>query len=225
MKEYFELYGIETREGEQWKQLDGIAAWVSNFGRFVKTWNNPSRSLGRVFYGYPYEPSQRRVGRVTHKYWAVVVGKWKRLKAGRTQEFVHRLVAAAFVENPRGLNEVHHIDGNVLNNHYLNLQWVTHAENMAFCRGASRKSRDGSLMVAIKPEMEKEVLDMRASGATHKEIAARFSISTAPVSHFLKKHGLGCFQRSGRRGKLLKVNNLPRSWRHIAAKQAACPPL
>lgn len=219
MKEYFELYGIETREGEQWRQLDGIAAWVSNFGRFVRTWNNPARSNGSIFYGHPYEPNYVESGRPTHKYRTVMVGRWKRLKAGRKQEFVHRLVAMAFVDNPRGLNEVHHIDGDTLNNHHLNLQWVTHAENMAFTAG-SRPNQS-----VITKGMAEEILRMRAAKATHKEIAARFSISTAPVSHFLKKHGLGCYQRSGRRGKLLKVHNLPSSWRHIAAQRGACPPL
>ena len=42
----------------------------------------------------------------------------------------HRLVAEAFIPNPLNLPEVHHIDGNKLNNHISNLMWVTHQENM-----------------------------------------------------------------------------------------------
>lgn len=48
---------------------------------------------------------------------------------GRKHLLVHRLVAQAFVDNPRNLNEVDHIDTNKDNNCADNLRWCTHSEN------------------------------------------------------------------------------------------------
>lgn len=43
---------------------------------------------------------------------------------------VHRLVAKAFIDNPNNLSDVDHIDGNKENNDVLNLQWLSHRDNI-----------------------------------------------------------------------------------------------
>lgn len=42
---------------------------------------------------------------------------------------LHRLLAAAFIENTNGKPHVNHIDGNKSNNALDNLEWVTQSEN------------------------------------------------------------------------------------------------
>lgn len=49
----------------------------------------------------------------------------------RKKEYVHRLVALTFLPNEDRFPEVNHIDGVRDNNVLSNLEWVTHAENMA----------------------------------------------------------------------------------------------
>lgn len=51
-------------------------------------------------------------------------------KRGKSKSFyIHRLVASAFVENPEDNEIVNHKDGNPQNNHFENLEWVTHKQN------------------------------------------------------------------------------------------------
>jgi hypothetical protein len=69
-----------------------------------------------------------------------------RHRGERKALLVHRLVALAFVSNPKELAEVNHKDGNKENNHASNLEWTTHADNIQHAyknrlhRGAAKLS-------------------------------------------------------------------------------------
>lgn len=54
--------------------------------------------------------------------------------------YIHRLVALYFIPNIFNKNQVNHIDGNRLNNHYTNIQWVTSKENInhSYYKGTSK---------------------------------------------------------------------------------------
>lgn len=62
----------------------------------------------------------------------------------RFTKAVHRLVAEAYIENPNGLEEVNHKDGNRLNNNMENLEWVTHSENIKHSYFLENRSAKGS---------------------------------------------------------------------------------
>ena len=62
---------------------------------------------------------------------------------GKRSKFrVHRIVGETFVDNPNGKAQINHIDGDKLNNHASNLEWVTASENMhhAFDIGLAKPS-------------------------------------------------------------------------------------
>ncbi len=62
-------------------------------------------------------------------------------KNGTTCRFlVHRMVAEVYCDNPKKDPHVLHLDNNPKNNHYLNLKWGTHSENMSQCHHQGRCS-------------------------------------------------------------------------------------
>lgn len=54
---------------------------------------------------------------------------------------IHRLVAKAFIPNPKKLKTVNHKDGNKLNNNTNNLEWMSNKDNLrhSFEKGMQRK--------------------------------------------------------------------------------------
>ena len=111
---------------EIWKDIKDFEGLyqVSNLGR-VKSLprfiNNNSKNNKIGFY------SKERILKPSKKKYAIVVLS----KNGKTYSFyIHILVAKAFLPNPDNLPEVDHLDGNKLNNHVDNLEWVTSKENV-----------------------------------------------------------------------------------------------
>ena len=59
----------------------------------------------------------------------LTVGFWVE---GKKQRFsIHRLVASAFLENPKNLPEVNHINGCKIDNNLCNLEWTSGSANVS----------------------------------------------------------------------------------------------
>ena len=65
----------------------------------------------------------------------------------QSNKYVHRLVAEAFIPNPKNLKYVNHIDNDGTNNNVSNLEWVTNSEN---CQHSIMQGRDKPRTDAVK---------------------------------------------------------------------------
>lgn len=112
---------------------------------------------------------------------------WATSTDGRRRSFlVHRLVALAHTECPKGYVslQVNHKDGNKGNNHALNLEWLTHAENRAH---ATRIGLNKNCGKRTDPERNREIAREFASGNfTAKKLGEKYGISGARVSQVIK---------------------------------------
>jgi hypothetical protein len=112
-------------------------------------------------------------GKVTKEGYRMVVFNVDKKKIYKN---VHRLVAEAFIPNSLNLPEVNHIDGNKLNNHVDNLEWVTSKENQIHARdvlGANCK---------INMETANKIRELYSTGDySHRELAKMFNIGKTQI--------------------------------------------
>lgn len=100
---------------------------------------------------------------------------------------VHRLVAKAFVYGESSSKkEVNHINGDRLNNHWSNLEWVTPSENVqhAIKLGLVDHSKF-NYHTTISPTEIDIIFSLREDGMKHKAIARLLHIGTSTVTHIL----------------------------------------
>ncbi len=112
--------GNENDSKEVWKKVSGYDGRyeVSSIGRIRSFigWKSRWSEIPRIL-----SPSKTAVGYLQIFLWKR--GEYKVMS-------IHRLVAAAFVENPHGYRYVNHKDGDKLNNSADNLEWCTQSYNI-----------------------------------------------------------------------------------------------
>lgn len=113
-------------------------------------------SDGRIFIG-DREPHKLDNGA---GYLAVIIG-YKRKENGKLipkLEYVHRLVAKAFLPNPDNLPQVNHKDFDKSNNDVSNLEWISRADNIQHSHdnGKMQKRYEVGAVTVLTVEQVKE---------------------------------------------------------------------
>lgn len=93
---------------EVWSSIADSDYYVSNLGRI-------KNKKGTILNGYIHRGSYKRVD--------------ININGARTQSYLHRLIAEAFIPNPENKSFVNHINGIKTDNRVDNLEWVTSKEN------------------------------------------------------------------------------------------------
>lgn len=109
---------------EYWCDVEGYPGYqVSNLGNVRSLDRVVRRKNGRTLTikGQPLKPQKNHKG-----YLRVRLRKEKKEKALS----VHRLVATAFIANPKSKPQVNHLNGDKQDNNVLNLEWCTQSENI-----------------------------------------------------------------------------------------------
>lgn len=106
-----------------------------------------------------------------------------RCNGNRHTRNIHRLLAQTFIDNPKNLPCVNHIDGNKLNNSLSNLEWASYSRNIqhAYDTGLTKALR-GEGRSMLKNEDVLNIVEMKSSGGTLRGIAKKFGISASSVS-------------------------------------------
>jgi hypothetical protein len=104
---------------ERWKWIKGYEGvyQISNWGRFKSFYNHnhPVCDVGHIMELYP---------KLNGYFYADL-----KINGKRKECLISRLVAKHFIPNPDNKPCINHKDGVKANNHYSNLEWVTHSEN------------------------------------------------------------------------------------------------
>lgn len=126
---------------EYWKDIQGYEGQyqVSNLGR-VKSLGNKSNHKGEILLrqstvnGYKHVSLSNNSLQQIHK--------------------VHRLVAVAFIDNPKNYPQVNHKDGNKQNNRVENLEWCNAQENALHAQRmglrVQKKGAENSRSIKVK---------------------------------------------------------------------------
>jgi len=98
---------------------------------------------------------------------------------------VHRLVALAYIPNPENKPCVCHKDNNPLNNHYKNLYWGTHQENMAQMIVDGRKQKGEECPRWVNKEIP-ELFDYYCDGVSTMELAEMFNTNKSMINKIIR---------------------------------------
>ncbi len=170
---------------EEWRLANGeLYLEVSSLGR-VRRLSRPAKTVsqskdgrlrGNLRKTMPEKIISPCIG--ANGYWTITY----RTNGAKRRCLVHRLVALAFVPGWFPEATVDHLDGNRLNNHPENLEWVTRSEN------SKRQNRDGRGVpkgekhpsAKISDAEVERMLSLRKNkGLSYSKLAKEFNVSTS----------------------------------------------
>lgn len=168
---------VKDFPGEVWYDIfgfDGLYS-VSNFSRVKSLKKRVKRKDGiMIFLG------ERLVGVHKTKDGYLMARISKDNKASNI--LIHRAIAMAVIPNPNSLPEVNHKDGVKTNNLPLNLEWVSHKNNMLHAAATNLfKDMPRGVSVWCASLSETDVLMIFGSKEPYPKIAKQYGVTVSTV--------------------------------------------
>lgn len=112
----------------------------------------------------------------------------QRLDGSWTQDYIHRLVAKAFISNPSNKSQVNHINGIRTDNRVENLEWVTPKENVihSFKYGARKACKEVPRSTTLTDFQVSQIGTLRTL-YTVKQISKLFNIEYQTLKNIIHK--------------------------------------
>jgi hypothetical protein len=129
---------------EKWKPITNFENLyeISNFGR-VKSLERITYASNGKIYKFKEKILNPKPNNKGYLHVQLILNK------KRYYNSVHKLVANAFILNPYNKPQINHIDGNKINNHFLNLEWVTSSENTKHAYILNLNKGNGKTIIQI----------------------------------------------------------------------------
>jgi len=170
---------------ENWKDIAGFEGkyQVSDLGRVRSLPQSFIRKDGRRFIVK---------GKILKQ--TVSAPGYKVVNIGKKVNYVHRLIANAFIPNVNALNLINHLDGDKLNNSLSNLEWCDHSRNIQHAydnklRVISDKHRKSSRNNMMKNRRDCSVMVLNTSTGVFfssiKEAAKSICVDASTISRKL----------------------------------------
>lgn len=105
------------------------------------------------------------------------------------REYVHRLVAMYYLDNPCEYTQVNHKDCNKSNNHVGNLEWISPSENInhSHTSGRMQKRYDVGQVVWLTVEEVRDAYSSVINGEGISAVARRMNKSRTTISSIINK--------------------------------------
>jgi len=135
-------------------------------------------------FGNVYRNGKKLSTRVTKKGY---VQTWLTVDAKTKYKFIHRIVAESFLPILSDSHEVNHKDGNKLNNHVSNLEWVSRLDNIKHAWDNELYKRgEKSPNTKLKDSDVVKIRELNNEGVSYAKLGEMYNISKWSIRDICK---------------------------------------